>query len=590
MPTVDVTIFFTDAGEPGGTGVEVVLSGAQAAAETSAVSANQESNSVSVTLTGAESEARAGAIVAAGVSGDVFNPDFPRIAAGRIGTRNWGFNPTTGSGSGSGNGEAYEPEIEAMAKCHFSIINGQQYRGSGYVSAVEDWITRAEILNPDHIFYHYTDMQETGEGGFVWDKCVSETGPTGNGGTWTPNDWIVRDTTGEALGAYPASPSTKLTNMTTWVTPDSDGNYFPQWYANYETETQFDPHNYKPGLATPVRLNIYDDVNDPYTRLNSTDMNRNGVSDGMSNAHPKETNDFSGSSQEGLDAGERRRQGHRLYADRMRSNSAGMLYICNATVWNNEVDSSNPADLIPIWSYFENMSNGGWMEGQSVPPGKFPFSGLFSDGTTSSFGSFRRALNGYTYLMRHMLPPKHVMNQYGVLIDTGLPDELNPTVGDNITAASMTVARSAICQTLLDDGYVYITNDNREYNSTPHWDEFGTVNTSTTGLSKGWLGQPVDAAISVLEDASGQSAVWLGSDSNGIFKREFDNGIVLVNSSLTSSITIPVSAGADEANGELIAGKWQRINGAQDPSHNNGQVVNSNLTIGAHDGYVLQRV
>jgi len=131
----------------------------------------------------------------------------------------------------------------------------------------------------------------------------------------------------------------------------------------------------------------------------------------------------------------------------------------------------------------------------------------------------------------------------------------------------------------------------RLYDSTPLIDETGLVNTSTTLLSKGFLGKRVGLSQSQQEDITKQSSVWRGSDNNGIFKAEFDNGLVLVNTTnATGFITIPVFSGADENNGELEAGKWTRFQGFQDPSHNNGQAVNIALTINSGDAYILLRV
>lgn len=571
MPEVSVEIFDL---EDAGIDVTVVLQGAQANAQTSAVSIFEQSNSVDVALVGASALARPGALGVGTGGSDIFNPDFPRMGAYRIGRRSWGDNP---SGS-TINHIANLDEVDHLARFHYSIINGQQGRGSGFVTAVADWISRAKAINPDHIFYHYTDMQETGQNdaSVPNQKLLSETGPTGNGGTWTPNDWFARTTSGAKISLF---PGLDIVNPTVDVTPDSDGLIYPEWYADRETAGSFDPHN-----ASGLVLHLYDDVVDHKLRTNNTDLNRNGVND-------RQNSDWNLPGSEGQISAEKYRQGHRIFSDRMIANTPGMLSTGNFTTWAGEYTSPNPDDAPPIHTFYEGAFHGGINEGQSIaPPSQATFAGVYSDGTINpTFGSFRLAQNNHMYVLRHTLAPRHVLNQWAVEIQ---PDSLNPVVGTHITPKAMAVARWAICSTLLDDGYVYVTNVNIKFDSSPHFDEYGTYNTSTTGLSKGWLGQPVDAAQSVKEDITKQSSVWLGSDLNGIFKREFDNGLVLLNStkSVTGSITIPVFAGANEANGELEAGKWRRFQGFQDPNHNNGQVVNSNLSINSIDAIILVRV
>ena len=119
----------------------------------------------------------------------------------------------------------------------------------------------------------------------------------------------------------------------------------------------------------------------------------------------------------------------------------------------------------------------------------------------------------------------------------------------------------------------------------------GLINQGTTGLSKGWLGQPVDDSMLTQMLASpGVTTAWLGTDSNGIFKREYDNGWVGVNSSRTTDITIPVVVGANEAAGELESGKWRRFQGYQNPTVDDGSTITSDLTIPAIGGVCLVRV
>jgi hypothetical protein len=244
------------------------------------------------------------------------------------------------------------------------------------------------------------------------------------------------------------------------------------------------------------------------------------------------------------------------------------------------------------------------MEGQTDAIGTFPLSGVYTDGTINpTFGSWRRAQNGYLFIVRFCMNASggwpHVLNHYSW--ETTPTDEANPVVGTHITAASMAVARWGFASTLLDDGAFGVTNEpQNNFNWTLQMDEMGTVNNSTTGLPvnattgiSGWLGQAVDDRQLTQEIALADSSVWLGTDTHGIFKREFDNGLSIVNSSRTTDITIPVVVGAGA--GELESGTWKLINGFQDPSVNDDSVINTTnypggYTLNKIDGRILERV
>jgi hypothetical protein len=64
--------------------------------------------------------------------------------------------------------------------------------------------------------------------------------------------------------------------------------------------------------------------------------------------------------------------------------------------------------------------------------------------------------------------------------------------------------------------------------------------------------------------------------SQGVYRREFDNGLVLVNPKGNGTRTVNVGSG------------WKRIKGSQDPTHNTGQSVTS-ITLEAQDGIILLR-
>ncbi len=492
---------------------------------------------------------------------------YPRIAAGRIGTRDFDS----------------EPEKSYVAQAHFAVINTQP-RGSGSPTETETMLAALLSVNPDLTVYLYTDLQEGGfDSGSDEDvRLQSLTGPS-NGGSWTPNDGYARDTSGVRISTF--GDSTTI-NITRNMIPHADGRRFPEWKADHEIQVYWlDPHN-SPG---DTRIHLYNDVTDHKPLTDRTDLDRDGNNDeGRSEWQFGEV---------GFEIANQWREGHGDFFDRVRENNpdnSDLLIHVNATTWSNETSDPNPANWVGPHTFYDQTVNGGWCENLSHQT-SFNFSGInvTTNGVLTSnpdFGSFRMAQNCINFVLRDTLAPKHVMAQWTVGIN---PASRNPIVGTNMTSASMGLMRWGLCGCLLTDAYFYATPTNFEFNRMILWDEQGVINQGTTGLSREWLGAPIDDSQLVQETALGGSSVWLGSDSNGIFKREFTNGLVLVNSSnsLTGSISITVKVGADEANGELEQGKWRRINGLQDPSYNDGTTVDAGvLTIPAINGIVLERV
>jgi len=511
--------------------------------------------------------------------------NYPRVGVYRIGTRNWGDNP-----DGTGNNfDVDVDERQAMGYCDFVIIGSQSTRSQGFKDAVGDWLDWRDANSPNCITYDYVDLQEAGDSGSATaDKLNAEVGPNGLRDWWTYED-IDFDTKASSFpGAY-------HTNITTYVTPDSQGEIFPEWYANYVKE-QYLTHN----TPTNVRVHIFNDVNDHRLRENNMDYNADGAWD-------YGRRDWNVGGTIGQEVAEKYREGHRIFGDRLRSDTPGIYFTVNNSTWGMESSSES---FIQTWkeaphTFYDKIHDGGVIEHMTHgETNKFPFSGVVSSAAgiqINAFGSWRLAMNQYLAGLMWSTGPGHQIAEWSAWIAAptsglDLGEELNPLVGTNMLSDNMRVARWGICSTLMDDGYVYWKNGRRPQNSTPQHDYFGSVNTGTTGLSgTGWLGQPVDASMIEKEFVSGASSRWIGSaDTDAMFKREFDNGVVLVNTnkSLSSSadITITVKVGADEDNGELESGKWKLITGAQDPSVDTGATITSNLTIGGIDGRVLERV
>lgn len=111
--------------------------------------------------------------------------------------------------------------------------------------------------------------------------------------------------------------------------------------------------------------------------------------------------------------------------------------------------------------------------------------------------------------------------------------------------------RYAYTSCLLDNGYFSFTDVSRVYSSVPWFDEYDFK-----------LGNAVSAP---------PTAAW----SNYVWRRDFQNGIVLVNPTTTSR-TLAVGPG------------YRRLAGTQDAAVNNGSSVGQ-ITLGPKDGIVLRR-
>lgn len=139
--------------------------------------------------------------------------------------------------------------------------------------------------------------------------------------------------------------------------------------------------------------------------------------------------------------------------------------------------------------------------------------------------------------------------------------------------------RFLLASTLLDNGYAQI-----HAGQNPDWCDECSVNL-TTGRSEksisatGYLGCPLEEATAISTGDTLREVVAADWDtlSNYVWRREFDNGLVVVNPT-TSSQTVNIGTG------------WKKIySPSGEITHNNGAVISGNLTVGPMNAYVLLR-
>lgn len=140
--------------------------------------------------------------------------------------------------------------------------------------------------------------------------------------------------------------------------------------------------------------------------------------------------------------------------------------------------------------------------------------------------------------------------------------------------------RFLLASTLLDNGYAQVHSG--QY---PDWcDECGvdlaTGTSAQTVAATGWLGCPLEQALTLSTGDTLRNIIGAGdwdTLSDYVWKREFTNGLVVVNPKTTAQ-TVNVGAG------------WKKIYSPFGQlTHNNGAVVSGLLTIPAMNAFVLVR-
>ncbi len=126
--------------------------------------------------------------------------------------------------------------------------------------------------------------------------------------------------------------------------------------------------------------------------------------------------------------------------------------------------------------------------------------------------------------------------------------------------------RYGLCATLMNNGYYAPSSSNYSDTNFLWFDEF-----DGGGIGTGYLGQPLTNSA-----GAPQTGAW----QNGVWKREFANGVVLWNPRGNGTRTVNLSG----------LGNLRHINGTQNPNLNNGSAVtNGKVTLQDRDGLILLR-
>jgi len=209
------------------------------------------------------------------------------------------------------------------------------------------------------------------------------------------------------------------------------------------------------------------------------------------------------------------RQGFVNYYSLAKSLMPGKYQIGNIAEWGLGA---------PVPPEYQQMLHGGVMEG---------FIG--KSWSVETYAGWQTMMNQYRAIMGAMLEPKiGIFNQWG-----------DPT--------DYKAFRYGLASCLMDDAYYSFTDTSKGYTGVVWFDEYG-------------------ANLGAAQGASPPTAAW----QSGVWRRDYDNGIVLVNPKGNGPQTVD------------LGGTFRKLSGTQDPATNNGLAVTS-VTLLDRDGIILRR-
>lgn len=153
-----------------------------------------------------------------------------------------------------------------------------------------------------------------------------------------------------------------------------------------------------------------------------------------------------------------------------------------------------------------------------------------------------------------MVKDYNYINNNGVSPSFGI---LNTNTDNSGNKEDYQKMRFGLTSALVDNGYYSFDYGDKDHSQIWWYDEYSA-----------FLGQPKGDAVNTLENNS-------TFIKEGFWKREFSNGLVLVNSTYSAQ-TI------------YLDGEFEKLHGKQDPKHNDGSITEK-IVLGPRDGIILLR-
>lgn len=208
--------------------------------------------------------------------------------------------------------------------------------------------------------------------------------------------------------------------------------------------------------------------------------------------------------------------GYERYFSLVRQLMPGKYQLANVATWAEDGQPAVPAG-------YKDMVDGGLLEDM-----------LGNSSAIESWDGWQKMEDQYYAVMADVNAPKLVIfNQQG-----------NPSDYQSM--------RYGLASCLMNDGYYSFTDSSKGYSGVVWFDEYNAN-----------LGMPTSPP---------PTSAW----QNGVWRRDFTNGIALVNPKGNGTQTVQ------------LGGTFVKIKGTQDPSVNNGQTVTS-VTLQDRDGIILLR-
>lgn len=394
-----------------------------------------------------------------------------------------------------------------------------------------DVVQAIKAINPNTLIFPYS-----AEDSVPPSELDPNTGwPGGFGTTLTSKNWwlypqvINGQPSGSAVRACTDPTCAYIVDNTQFTKDPNNPNtapdlvtWFTQYYVNwlYTNET----HSSTSGTFTPNLDGMY--MDNFFAQAHASgDWDRNGDTDAAG----------------GTTASSALRGGYTEYVGVVRSLMPGKYQIGN----------------IGDWSWIYNPTTKGYSTGSTVPP---EYKNLLNGGVMEAYigsgiswaienqqSGWAGMIDSYHKTMDALLEPKlGILNEWGV-----------NSASTSITEADYQQMRYGLASTLMDDGYFAYTDLANPYGGIPSWfDEFS-----------------VDLGAAITPP---QSAAYY---SNGVYRRDFENGIALVAPKGNNSNS-PVTVSLETS--------YIKVKGAQDPAINDGLTVTS-VTLQPRDGIILLR-
>ena len=428
-----------------------------------------------------------------------------------------------------GGSQAFNSTYQAnAAKVHLDIIGGGwEGWGSSLGYDKETVISNIKAQSTVHTrVFQYVDLNE------MYFNQASSGFPTYWSEINNMNWWVYNAGTSgtKTLDAEDSTGAKGVVNMATYTVDPSTGLGPYAWGANY--------------VNNLLHLGTYTGKGNPVPDLDGFFLDNLAP-------QPYEDGDWlhTGSSQSKSDptVGTAFRTGEKKFFDEM------------SVIWPAGVQIANMG-----------LDSTGWDTGvafsplNGVPSGGMDEAALGVNWSYESWAGAETMQSVYKYTWDNTGGPQYLLFGHSHLQTNGVDASAYDSSG-NITAYSPTWQgmRYGLAACLMGNGYDTPTGMSGYSDQTFLWfDEFDNA-----GAGVGYLGQAIDPW---------QTGPW----SNGVWKREYQNGIVLWNPKGNGTQTVSLAG----------LGNLKQIAGSQDSAINNGAIVtNGTVTLNDRDGLILLR-